>query len=879
MLRLALVLALVLLVLLVFVETFLSTMSMRFGDDTAELSDEITDRALLVIEQQSMEAYALQVGEQARGLEFLFSHVEASVELLGYFASMYSQGGGRGSVVALSSAKFATPGSQPRDLAMDPSRNIEVSWAYPLWHVARGAAAGPAQQHASQYARMRDPMVAMCRHQPHLLWSYVAFPSHSMLLVPGTSAFAGKADFDPTQRGWYQAAMQAQGARIWEKPYMDVGSQRLTVTCARAFLDNAKQIRGVVGVDVSLTVLQSWLEPLTDQEDFEAYLLDREGQVIFQRSYSRTTGDWRGEFEADDFTTARSDVDRELLANLQSLTAGVVLTERPEGQRYLAHAPIPTVGWNLVLAYPNTQLMALQRDSKEEITAAFQTAEQTTERRMDELRKWFMLGILAVCGALMLAVGWTLTFRFKRPVHRIIEDIHVVSTGNLDHQVRHQSDDELGELSSAFNEMTIQLRRTRDQLREYSRTLEHRVNERTAELAQRNEELNELYKQAENSYMKLKATQSQLVQQERMATLGQLVAGIAHEINNPVNFLINAVRPLRQVMSKVENVLKLYESAEALGGEDVAARMRKIKLYKRQMGFDTVLNDVDSALELICNGAERTGQIVQNLRVFSRTEQSTYKPVDLRRGLDITISLLAHHLKNRITVHKDYDEIPLVDCNPGQINQVFMNLLSNAAQAIDGPGNIWIEVKRTGRYIRIRLQDDGCGIPEDHLYRIFEPFFTTKGETQGTGLGLSITHNIIQEHGGTIEVRSEADSGTEFTISLPMEQLGQDDSQSLDEESMESAGSTQQIPIYKSGERRAVSGEGGRRVRRRRSRGSDTLDESDERSEDTAEKLDSGGMERVNTSEFPAVPRPTLEEEDSEDSRSRRRRGRKTEDE
>jgi hypothetical protein len=169
-----------------------------------------------------------------------------------------------------------------------------------------------------------------------------------------------------------------------------------------------------------------------------------------------------------------------------------------------------------------------------------------------------------------------------------------------------------------------------------------------------------------------------------------------------------------------------------------------------------------------------------------------------------------------------------------------MNLLSNAAQAIDGEGNLWLEVKKTGRYVRIRIQDDGCGIPDEHLYRIFEPFFTTKGEDRGTGLGLSITHNIIQEHGGTIEVRSELGSGTEFIVSLPVEQASGSEDASADEESLESAGSTQQIPIYRSGERRAVADSGG--VPKWRDGkghvGATTLD--DEESEDTAEKLVSG---------------------------------------
>ncbi len=847
LIRTAVVLAITLLLVVVLVDTFLGRISDRLADDTVELSNQISARAGAVIERQSKVAYQVQVKEQAHGLEFLFSQTEAAVELLAFFAETYTRGGYDSSVVALAPGEFTREGARPRDMEMDEGRGMEVSWAYPLLLTAPSSDRAAARAHAARYAKLRDPMVALCRHQPHLLWAYAAFPSRSMLLVPGSALFADKTDFDPTTRGWYRDAVaQGGGAPVWQTPYTDAGTQRLTVTCAKAFRDRNQQIRGVVGVDVSLSVLQQWLAPLAGEEDFDAYLVDRAGNVVYQQSYSRASGDWHQEFEAARFTSAADSEDRDLLDDLSALRPGVRLLRRPEGLRYAAYAPLPTVDWNLLLAYPNTTLLALQRDSKEEIAAAFQDAQKTTERRMGDLRKYFMGGLIVVCAALMGAVVWTMTFRFKRPVNTIIEDIHVVSTGNLDHQIRHRSDDELGELANSFNEMTLQLRRTRDQLREYSRTLEHRVQERTAELAQRNEELNELYREAEQSYMKLKAAQSQLVQQERMATLGQLVAGIAHEINNPVNFLLNSVKPLRQVMGKIENVLKLYESADQLPDEEMVGRIRKIRLYKRQMNFDTVLADVDSALELIYNGAERTGQIVQNLRVFSRTEQSTYKPVDLRRGLDITISLLAHQLKNRVTVHKDYGDIPLVDCNPGQINQVFMNLLSNAAQAIEGEGNLWLEVKKTGRYVRIRIQDDGCGIPDEHLYRIFEPFFTTKGEDRGTGLGLSITHNIIQEHGGTIEVRSEVGSGTEFIVSLPAEQASGSGDASVEEESLESAGSTQQIPIYRSGERKAVGDTGGVPAWRGpggggggRASGSGA---EDEESEDTAEKPLSGPL-------------------------------------
>ncbi len=855
----------ILFVLLVFTDTFIGRMSERFAEDTDEVGDQVARRAGRVIEEQNQAAYATQAREQAQALDLLFQDVAAGVVELGRLVGQVEGVAAPASVRALPSTTFASPERRPAQMERDEARGMDVSWVHPVWHAAAGSRPGEVQRDVARYAGLRDTMVAACRSRQHVLWSYVGLPSGTLLLVPGNAAFADKPGYDPTQREWYRDALAAaEGEMVWGLPYLDVATGRLTVSCSTAVRDAEGVVTAVVGFDLFLNVLQEWLEPLAADEDFHAYLVDGNGLVVYERAYSHREGDWEEAFEPVAFLEGQGEAEQALLDDMQAGNAGVRRLLRPEGTRYFAYAEIPSAGWSLVLAYPNTVLATLQEESREEIADVFGSAQATTNRRIRDLRTWFMLSLIGVCSVLMVAVAVSLSLRFKRPVNRMIEDIEVVSTGNLDHQIRYQSDDELGELAEAFNEMTLQLKRTRDQLHQYSRTLELRVAERTAELAQRNQELADLYEEAEQSYMQLKATQAQLVQHERMATLGQLVAGIAHEINNPVNFLINSVRPLRQVTAKIENVLRLYESAEALEPEEMTERIRKIRLYKQQMAFDTVLDDVNSALELIANGAERTSQIVENLRIFSRSEPTVYKPVDLRRGLDITLSLLAHQLRNRITVHKDYRKVPNVECNPSQINQVFMNLLGNAAQAIDGDGDIWLQARRAGKYVRVRIRDNGCGIAEEHLYRIFEPFFTTKSEAHGTGLGLSITHNIIQDHGGTIEVRSEPGKGTEFTVSLPVHQ--QSGSHSLSDDSVEaSPGSTQQIPIYQRSEHPRVVGVGEAPVQGASGRWENegTLDE--ERSEDTAEIGSASGEQRdpvtgrplKDTAEMPVVERPS----------------------
>ncbi len=870
LLLVALLLA-ILFVLLVFTDTFIDRMSDRFAEDTREIGEQIAHTAGRVIEEQSQSSYATQAREQAQVMDLLFAHVEAGVNEAAQRAGEVRVG--QTGVEALPASAFADPSRRPADQEFDETRGMEISWGHPAWHAAPDADSSAVRRDVARYENLRDTLVAASRGHSHVLWTYLGLPSGTLMLVPGNASFADEPSYDPTRRDWYRAAAEEGGTGVvWGLPYLDAATGRLTMSCSRAFLDERERLGGVIGFDLSLTVLQEWLEPLAADEDFRAYLVATDGRVVYERSYSRREGDWQEAFEPTPFLDQRGSDALVLLEDIAGGRAGVRRVSRPEGTRYFAHAPIPTVGWSLVLSYPNAALVSLQEQSRDEIGEVFGTAQATTSRRIRSLRTWFMVSVVGVCAVLMLAVAATLSLRFKRPVNRIIEDIEVVSTGDLDHQIRHESDDELGELAGAFNEMTLQLKRTRDQLRQYSRTLELRVAERTAELAQRNQELADLYEEAEQSYMQLKATQAQLVQHERMATLGQLVAGIAHEINNPVNFLINSVRPLRQVTAKIENVLRLYESAETLDTDEMADRIRKIRLYKKQMAFDAVLDDVNSALELIANGAERTSQIVENLRIFSRSEPTVYKPVDLRRGLDITLSLLAHQLRNRITVHKEYRKVPNVECNPSQINQVFMNLLGNAAQAIEGEGDIWLQVKPAGKYVRVRIRDNGCGIAEEHLYRIFEPFFTTKSEAHGTGLGLSITHNIIQDHGGTIEVRSEPGKGTEFTVSLPTTQGSS--SQSLSGDTLsETPGSTQQIPIYQRSEHPRVVGMGEVPVEGDTGRypQENTLDE--ERSNDTVDfgsqsdelrDPEPGGSFKK-TAEMPTFPRGTRPEEDGSD--------------
>jgi len=283
--------------------------------------------------------------------------------------------------------------------------------------------------------------------------------------------------------------------------------------------------------------------------------------------------------------------------------------------------------------------------------------------------------------------------------------------------------------------------------RRYKRDLEMR----NAELAQQKAELVRL--------------QAQMVQSEKMASLGLMAAGVAHELNNPAGFIYSNVDVLREYVGRLERCLFAYDEL-TLPNQD-ADRIAKIKA---ETDYDNMVGDLGSILSDCHLGAERIRDVVQNLRLFSRLDESEIKQVDLNEGLETTVRLLARYYKSgRITLLRDYGDLPLVNCYAAQLNQVWMNLLVNAAQAIEAEGTVRIQTGSQGKTVTVSITDSGKGISLENLKKIFDPFFTTKPVGEGTGLGLSISHGIVEQHGGTIAVDNIPGQGTTFTITLPVD--------------------------------------------------------------------------------------------------------------
>ena len=293
--------------------------------------------------------------------------------------------------------------------------------------------------------------------------------------------------------------------------------------------------------------------------------------------------------------------------------------------------------------------------------------------------------------------------------------------------------------------------------------LESKVLERTKELLVSNENLTHL---VEN----LQEAQAQLIETEKMASLGQLTAGIAHEINNPINFVKSNVKPLKLDLDEVFALLDKYTLLESQpGNTDLAT---DIATYKKQIDVDFIKNEIAELLAGIEDGASRTAEIIQSLRAFSRTDEVELKLTDINKTILNTLVILRSSIPHYIEITPVLNKLPLLNCYPGKINQVFMNIIQNGIQAIIAKKRhhkerIAITTKDYPEHISIEISDTGVGMTEEVKQKIYDPFFTTKDVGEGTGLGLSIVFGIIEKHKGSIEVKTKPGKGTSFLIMLP----------------------------------------------------------------------------------------------------------------
>jgi signal transduction histidine kinase len=416
---------------------------------------------------------------------------------------------------------------------------------------------------------------------------------------------------------------------------------------------------------------------------------------------------------------------------------------------------------------------------------------QRLNHQFAELQRWSQrieIVILSLIVGLFAVQAYSILLPALRNLARLQTGAELLGQGQLKHRLQITTKDEMAALAATFNHMA-------DQLDRAYQGLEHKVAERTTELAQANQALEqeicdriEAEANLKSVVQQLQRTQIQLIQTEKMSSLGQLVAGIAHEINNPVSFIAGNLTPTEEYAKDLLTVIQRYQRDYPTPSPALQSLLNQVDLPFLQQDFPKILRSMQ-------NGVDRISQIVQSLKTFSRLDESEVKTVDVHAGLDSTLMLLESRLKGSghrpaITIVKQYGQLPMLQCYAGQLNQVFMQILVNAVDAIEEafpPGNadpppsgtapmshptpqIVIRTEATPRTIMITIADNGPGMPESIQAQIFDPFFTTKQVGKGTGLGLSMSHQIVVGlHQGSLRCFSQPGQGTRFKIQVPLE--------------------------------------------------------------------------------------------------------------
>lgn len=283
-------------------------------------------------------------------------------------------------------------------------------------------------------------------------------------------------------------------------------------------------------------------------------------------------------------------------------------------------------------------------------------------------------------------------------------------------------------------------------------------------------------KKLKTTLKKLEDTQAQMLQSEKMASIGQLAAGVAHEINNPTGFVSSNLKTLTDYQEDISELIEKYhdlidkidiEGQQGNISEQILESVNKLKKFENDIDIEFLMEDISDLIGDCREGTDRIKKIVIDLKDFAHPGEDKAQLTDINVGLESTLNVVNNEIKYKATVHKDFANVPAVNGIPQQLNQVFMNILVNAAQAIEKKGDIYITTRAVEENVEVSIADTGSGINTEDLTKIFDPFFTTKDVGKGTGLGMNIAYNIIQKHNGTIQVESEPGKGTTFTICLP----------------------------------------------------------------------------------------------------------------
>jgi len=360
---------------------------------------------------------------------------------------------------------------------------------------------------------------------------------------------------------------------------------------------------------------------------------------------------------------------------------------------------------------------------------------------------------------IVITLIYLMRISFLDPLKQISSGVNRIAGGDLTARMHMDQKDEIGNLAREFNKMAQDLQGT------------------TTSIANLNKEVLErklVEKALTKAYEEIKDTQMQLLQTEKLASIGQLAAGVAHEINNPIGFISNNMEMLAVYIDDYTKILKMYDelmaAVERGDFEKSKSEVQEIRSFGKNINLDYIINDLKKLFFQTQKGIERVQKIVKDLRTFAHEGVDTMTSIKVEEVIDSVLSIVYNELKYKADLKKNYADTPFIKGSPQRLGQVFINLLVNASQAIDGKGTVEIKTYVQDQNVCIDIRDTGKGIQEEHLKKIFDPFFTTKPVGQGTGLGLSVSYEIIKKHGGQIKVQSKLGEGSTFTVVLPFNQ-------------------------------------------------------------------------------------------------------------
>ncbi len=360
--------------------------------------------------------------------------------------------------------------------------------------------------------------------------------------------------------------------------------------------------------------------------------------------------------------------------------------------------------------------------------------------------------------------------RITRPIHTLLSRVR--------QGVGIEQQEDINLLTETYGNLIDNLSASFETIKDLKDGLEETVKGRTAELRKANDKLVDRQKKLEQTNVRLALTietlndtRDQLVQSEKLASIGQLVAGVAHEINNTINFVSGALPSLKRSLADLQSVVGSYDNLQGKkSAEEIDREFEIISAKQEDVEFADIFHTIDLLLTNIEEGTRRTAAIINDLRIFSRVKSEKLQLVDINNLIEANLSYVHKDLLQGVTIRKEFEDIGLVPCLPGRINQVFLNILNNGMQSMNGQGVMVIHSWKDDSAVHVTFQDSGCGISPDIIHRIFDPFFTSKEVGQGCGLGLGISYEIVQQHGGEIKVSSEQGKGSVFEVVLPLVQ-------------------------------------------------------------------------------------------------------------